>query len=224
MVGKATGAGTRSGKPMNAKRLRQAARRMFDTVDRQLADDHEFKMLTREKTGADRETFLSLHDNGDGTWSGKFRIPELHGNLLETVLGHLDQPPSTVPDRRWQGGPRWDRRDRPGVAVLHGDPRSGLCELIEHLPTTGHAPSQTTLLVTLDLDALLTGIGAARLDTGITITAGEARRMACEAGLVAGRVGPPVGPVGPGTEVPTPHPGPTRRAVPAPRQLRRRGL
>src|SRR5690606_11674317 len=52
MVAKATGDGTRSGKPRNAKRLRQAARRMFDPIDRALADAHEHKMLTREKHGA----------------------------------------------------------------------------------------------------------------------------------------------------------------------------
>ncbi|WP_162794394.1 DUF222 domain-containing protein [Nocardioides houyundeii] len=51
LVGKATGEGTRSGRGMNAKRLRQAARRMFDPVDPGLADEHEQAMLTRERKG-----------------------------------------------------------------------------------------------------------------------------------------------------------------------------
>jgi hypothetical protein len=61
---------------------------------------------------------------------------------------------------------------------------AGFCELIEHLPRTGHGPGAATLLVTLSLDALLDGIGAAGLDTGIRISAGTARRLACTAGLV----------------------------------------
>lgn len=66
---------------------------------------------------------------------------------------------------------------------------AALCELIEHLPTTSLATSQATLLVTLDLEALLTGIGAARLDTGVQVSAGDARRLACEAGLVPAVLG-----------------------------------
>jgi hypothetical protein len=68
------------------------------------------------------------------------------------------------------------------------------CELIEHLPTLGwpgHAGNGCELLVTLDLQTLLHGLdgldglsGAARLETGVAITAGEARRLACNAGLV----------------------------------------
>ncbi|MEP7740109.1 hypothetical protein ABKW28_20880, partial [Nocardioides sp. 31GB23] len=71
LVNKATGIGTRSGRAMNAKRLRQAARRMLDIVDRDLADKHEAIMLGRESRRAKHETYLALHDNGDGTYSGK---------------------------------------------------------------------------------------------------------------------------------------------------------
>jgi uncharacterized protein DUF222/HNH endonuclease len=65
-----------------------------------------------------------------------------------------------------------------------------LCELIEHLPTTGWTGGNgCEVLVKLDLDALLTGLGAAGLDTGVAITAGQARRLACEAGLVPAVLG-----------------------------------
>jgi hypothetical protein len=40
------------------------------------------------------------------------------------------------------------------------------------------------VLVQIDLDALLSGLGVAGLDNGVAITAGEARRLACNAGLV----------------------------------------
>jgi hypothetical protein len=62
LVAKATGEATRSGRPMTAKRLRQAARRMFDGVDSTLADRHEAILLGREHRRAEAETFLGLHD------------------------------------------------------------------------------------------------------------------------------------------------------------------
>ena len=40
------------------------------------------------------------------------------------------------------------------------------------------------MVVTLDYDRLLSGLGAAQLDTGHEISAGEARRLVCEAGIV----------------------------------------
>jgi len=39
-------------------------------------------------------------------------------------------------------------------------------------------------MVKIDLEALLTGIGSAQLDTGVAITAGEARRLACNAAII----------------------------------------
>ena len=48
LVARATGAGTRSGRGLDAKRLRQAARRMFATIDVELADRHEAILLGRE--------------------------------------------------------------------------------------------------------------------------------------------------------------------------------
>jgi hypothetical protein len=65
--------------------------------------------------------------------------------------------------------------ERLGVAFL---------ELIEHLPTRGHAANGTTVMVHIDHEHLLDGLGAARLDTGTRISAGQARRLACNAGIV----------------------------------------
>ena len=82
LVGQATGAGTRTGRGLDAKRLRQAARRMLALVDGDLAARHQAILLGRETRTAQAETYLLLHDNGDGSYTGRFRIPELHGHLL----------------------------------------------------------------------------------------------------------------------------------------------
>ena len=92
LVGKATGAANRSGRPIDARRLRQLARRMFETISPELADLHESDQLRAEEDRAERETWFALGDNGDGTWSGRFVIPELHGNLLQHALDRLTSP------------------------------------------------------------------------------------------------------------------------------------
>ncbi len=61
-------------------------------------------------------------------------------------------------------------------------------ELLESHINVGRMPSQGgspfTLVVTIGLEALVSGIGAASLDTGLRISAGEARRLACKAGII----------------------------------------
>ena len=80
---------------MDAGRLRHAARRMLEVVDKELADRGEAEQLEEEEKRAELETWLVMGDNGDGTFSGKFTIPELHGHLLRTALERLTAP------RRW---------------------------------------------------------------------------------------------------------------------------
>ena len=216
LVNKASGIGTRTGRPMNPKRLRQAARRMLDIVDRDLADKHEAIMLGRESRRAKHETYLALHDNGDGTYSGKFTIPELHGSLLRTALETLSAPRRLNKTRTSADGEQISGYDDsaptgPGHGLsgweIHGN---ALCELIEHLPTDGwNGANALTLLVTMTAEDLTHDLtqagkidpkdwpdwhgpdetGTAKLDTGTRTAAGDLRRLACEAGLVPAVLG-----------------------------------
>ncbi|NYD57535.1 hypothetical protein BKA08_001773 [Nocardioides marinisabuli] len=211
LVNKATGIGNRTGRPMNPKRLRQAARRMLDVVDRDLADQHEAIMLGRESRRAKHETYLALHDNGDGTYSGKFSIPELHGSLLRTAIETLSAPrrlnkATTGPDGEPVSGYDESAPTGPDHGLsgweVHGN---ALCELIEHLPTDGwNGANALTLLVTMTAEDLTRDLaatgdldpttwpdwrgpdetGTAKLDAGTRVAAGDLRRLACEAGLV----------------------------------------
>jgi hypothetical protein len=60
-------------------------------------------------------------------------------------------------------------------------------DLLTHLPA-GSLPqaggSAATIVVTLGYDQLVRGLGVATLDTGTTISAAQARRLACEAGII----------------------------------------
>ena len=167
---------------MDPQRLRRKARRMLERLSTELADEHEADSLEKEEKRAANETWLSLHDNGDGTFSGRFVIPELHGHLLRNHLERL-----TSPRRRG--------RNKAGQPVLDDTMDTenlswtehlgvGFCELLEHLPTTGHGPAGATLMITLDYQHLLDGLASARLDTGVTISAGQARRLSCNAGII----------------------------------------
>ncbi|HEX4471359.1 MAG TPA: DUF222 domain-containing protein [Nocardioides sp.] len=195
LVAKATGAGTRSGRGQDARRLRQTARRMFAPLDLDLADRHEAILLGRETRTAQAETFFALHDNGDGTYTGRFRIPELTGHLLTQTLDRLTAPRRLTRDTH--GDPVLDPT-APGTANgsnLYQTRGAALCELIEHLPThgwPGHGGNNTEIIVTIDHHTLLNTLtqagaidpGVATLDGGIAITASQARRLACGAALI----------------------------------------
>jgi hypothetical protein len=184
---------------MDARRLRQAARRMLDAVAvqsareeaerlRRLADEHEATLLVDEQARAEVETWLSLGDNGDGTWSGRFTLPELHGQLLRAALERLTSPRRLTRNR---AGDTVHDHSVPGSGDggLSWTERMGLgfAELIEHLPTEaegGFSRSAVTLLVHVDHQHLLDGLASARLDTGVHLSAGTARRLACNAGII----------------------------------------
>jgi hypothetical protein len=173
---------------------------MCAAISHDLMVEHQQALLGREQRRAEAETWLTLGDKGDGTFSGRFVIPELHGQLLRRRLETLTAPRrlsrsaagELVGDPTLPGaGPGLNWTERMGVAFT---------ELLEHLPDDGHAANGTTMLVTVDLDALRRGLGAAQLESGDDITAGEARRLACNAGLVPAVLGSASAPLDLGRE------------------------
>jgi hypothetical protein len=186
LIGKASGEGNRHGRPLNPSRLRQAARRMCRHISTELADAHEAAMLNGEKRNAEAETWLNLHDNGDGTFSGRFVIPELHAKLLRGFLETLTAP------RRWASDGHGQPADDPTAARgFNWSEQLGLgfCELLENLPTGGWSRNGINLVVTMTLDHLRSGLGGARLDDDTRIAASEARRLSCNAGIIPAVLG-----------------------------------
>jgi hypothetical protein len=172
-------------------RLRRVARRMLDKVSPAAADLHQNKLLVDEERRAQVETWMTLHDNGDGTWAGRFVIPDLHAHMLRTVLEHLSSPRRLGRDRAGQS-----MVDESVPCELNWSERLGsaFTELVEHLPSDGfanHGRIGATVMVHLEHRHLLDGLAAARLDCGTDISAGEARRLACGAGLIPAVFGGP---------------------------------
>jgi hypothetical protein len=73
-----------------------------------------------------------------------------------------------------------------------------LIDLVERIPATAVPDTggvAATIVITLREDQLRTGLGVATLDTGTVITAAQARRLACEAGLIPMVLGGPSQPL-----------------------------
>src|SRR5262249_6433723 len=151
----------------------------------------------RETRTAEAETFLALHDNGDGSYSGRFRIPELHGHLLGQALDRLTAPRRLTRDRHHRPVVDESAPGHHNGAHRYETHGAALWALSEHPPTTagpGLGGNSCEVIAPTPLDALLTGLDTtgpdtpdldtARLDPGVTTTAGQARRLACNAGLV----------------------------------------
>ncbi|HSE69335.1 MAG TPA: DUF222 domain-containing protein [Nocardioidaceae bacterium] len=163
----------------DAKALRVLGRCLLEVVDPEAAEAAEGEKLEKEEREARRRTVFRIRDNGDGTHSGSFKLPTLQAAMLAKALQALSSPRRVGPAGRLNP----DGTPVPSP-VLMG---RAFAELVEHLPS-GDLPGCTglnaTVVVTMSLDTLLGGVGAASLDTGDKISAGEARRLACAAGVI----------------------------------------
>ena len=146
--------------------------------DTQAVDAHENALLEREEDAARDRARLTLHDNGDGTTTGHFTVPTLAAAILRKVLDAMTAPRAHHLHRERGTGRhgRLDPAHERGLAFI---------QVLEHLPTDHlHSPVAATVVVTLDLETLHEQLKAAHLDTGDLVSAAEARRLACHAGLV----------------------------------------
>ncbi|MGN6129667.1 MAG: DUF222 domain-containing protein, partial [Nocardioidaceae bacterium] len=160
--------------------LRRFAKRLFEVVCPQAAEVEEGRKLAEEEARARRIAHLSMRDNGDGTVEGRFRLPTLRAAVLKKALDAL-----TSPRRLGEGRLDPDTGRKLSQATLHG---RGFMDLLEHHLNLKSFPSQHgspfTLVVTIPLQTLLDGLGAATLETGERLSAGEVRRLACQAGII----------------------------------------
>ena len=76
----------------DAAALKLLGRRVFEVIDPDAADLEEGRRLEAEEAAAARATSLHLYDNGDGTHTGRFKIPSLHAAMLTKML-HASSPP-----------------------------------------------------------------------------------------------------------------------------------
>ena len=73
------------------------------------------------------------------------------------------------------------------VGEIDWQQRNGqaFAEILEHLPTERlHGKVAATVVVTVEHQKLVSGLGAAGMDTGSAMSIGQVRRLACEAGIL----------------------------------------
>jgi hypothetical protein len=162
----------------DADKLATLGWRAFEVVAPEVAEQWEGRKLAAQEAKALRKVDFHLWEDREGVCHGTFRVPHLHGQMLGKLLGaftNLDRPDEATID------PDLPACTRRGLAF---------CELIESItdhdaPRTGGCGA--TIVVTMTLEQLLDDLDAAgicTLDTGGRITTAEARRLACNAGLI----------------------------------------
>lgn len=218
----------KEGKQLAPGRFRRSAARALAAAEKSAedVDAHHDEQLRSQEERAYAASTLTMHDNGDGTTTGRFVVPTLAASMLRKIIqamvsprrdhlrsegtgqqgGHGSSDRSTGAsfggDREPVTGPAWDSNglggDRsPGSApAWHRDAdwkdlswqaKAGraLVDLLEHLPTDHlSASNAATVVITAQLEALLGALRAASVETGMDLSAGEARRLACNAGLM----------------------------------------
>ena len=168
------------------RELARLGRRVLEVVAPQVADAEEARALAAEERRARRATRLTFRPRGDGSTDLHARLPDHVASRLRAYLDAFTAPRGQAL-RGALGGAL-------GVAVgevgrLPWPRRRGeaLCALLEQVPAEGlpvHGGTATTVMVTIGLDQLRSGLGVAETSTGERITAAQARRLACTAGIV----------------------------------------
>jgi hypothetical protein len=172
---------------LDPKALRIAGRKILEVITPEIAEAHEVALLEAEEREAAATATFTMRPAGHGSMLGKFKIPLLAGEILATHLNAIAAPKH----QRATGGPveRVSRPPRWGQAfVEYLETRDATCD---SSPKAGGLAA--TVVVTMTLENLLGDLNrsekAALLDTGEPISAAEARRLACEAGIIPAVLG-----------------------------------
>ena len=164
------------------RELRILGQRVLEVVAPEVAEEVERRAIERGERRARRRMRVTRRELGDGLVRITADLPVLHADLLCTQLHAYASP-------RRDHLEGLDRRDpatgeRLPYSLLLAQ---GLCSLLERLPrqaATLRGGSAATVVVTIDHDTLTSQLATAGLSTGTRISAGEARRLACNAGII----------------------------------------
>ncbi len=164
----------------DAKALRILGRRILDVVAPEVGEEHERRVLLREERDGRAAARFTMFDDGHGRSHGRFTLPTLQAEMLRKTLTALASPRHVSGDAGPSQRPMPERMGRAFMEYVEAYPS-------DRLPDAGGVPA--SLVVTVSLESLLSGLGSAELDTGGVISADEARRLACRAGIIPAVLG-----------------------------------
>jgi hypothetical protein len=169
------------------RELRVLGRRILEVVAPEIGEEAEAKALEKEERRAGERVRLALAAYGDGTRRITGRIPDAVAQRLRTYLDAFTSP------RQSQGADGAER-----IVPIERRRGEAFCALLEHLDPNAlpaHGGDATTVVVTITLDQLRKELAAAELLGGSTastsekVSAGELRRLACNAGILPAVLG-----------------------------------
>ncbi|TCI96028.1 HNH endonuclease signature motif containing protein [Aeromicrobium sp. IC_218] len=165
--------------------LRRLANRIVEVVDPDSADEIIGAQLERQEKQAWDETHLTITRMGKGRSSIRGVLPDVQADMLKTVLEGLASPRREGAVFRDVDGEHSDHE----VGRLDHARRMGLalCELVEHLPQDAFPQAggvAATVTVSMKHQDLVRDLGRAMLSTDTGLSASQARRLACNAGLI----------------------------------------
>ena len=168
-------------KDYDAKSLRGFARTILEVVAPDLADAHLAKQLEKLERDAEDDNRVRVWDTPQGRVKATVDLDGFSGACFKKILFAL-----AAPKHRAANGPLGERlptAERLGQAFA---------ELVRRYPTNKLPKAgglNASVVVLMSLETLMGGIKAAKLDTGEHISAGLARRIACEAGIIPAVLG-----------------------------------
>lgn len=191
--------------------LRRLARRLLEVVAPEVAEAEEAKRLEEEERRALAKAFLKFQDLGEGFTRFWGLLPTAVAERLKRYLQSYTSPRASRAPRSGYGAceserPETERpeTERPESATpnrsasgervpqhrAYAQAFTALLELLDpdRLPEQGG--EATTVVVTMTIDQLLAELATAELVSSdsasgeVTISAEQARRLACSAGLI----------------------------------------
>jgi hypothetical protein len=165
---------------LGPRELRHLGRGVLHHLAPEIADAADLRRLHAEDARAEATTQLRLRRRGDGTDEGWFRLPSHATGRLRAYLDAIASPRRPDNDDDFMALPQARRR---GIAF------QSLLETVLETDLPVHGRTATSIVVTIDHTTLLTGLGTATTSTGETITAAQARRLACNAGILPAVLG-----------------------------------
>ncbi|MGZ5400103.1 MAG: DUF222 domain-containing protein, partial [Nocardioides sp.] len=162
--------------------LRRLGWRVLEVVAPDVAEEHEARALAAAERRAHRRMSVRRREMGNGLVRITADLPVLHADLLYTQLHAYASPRRDHLENVDRRDPESGERVPYSRLLAHG-----FCTMLERL-SRQTTPSQSgvsaTVVVTIDQDKLTQHLAVAGLSTGTRISAGEARRLACNAGIL----------------------------------------
>ncbi len=170
----------------DAKALARLGMHLFEVIAPEVADQFEAKVLADQEAAALKRTWLTMrarrrrHRPRQVQDPGPARRHPRQSHPRDRLPARPDPDGHPAPEPSAQG-------EQVSTPVKHG---LALCQLLEALPADALPTAggvSATIVVTMTLEQLTTSLsehGVGTLDTGGVLTAGEARRLACTAGII----------------------------------------